>query len=386
MKHAPFYDPTKTYEENYDKGPFAAFADGKVYKQHEEPKFKVFGIPVFSPFGIAAGPLINGKYVIAALDKGFDIPVYKTVRTRKYPCSLWPNVVPLDIKGKLTLAMQDNGVIVKKDFDPPLTITNSFGVPSQQPDIWQKDMAKAAKYAKKGQFVIGSFQGTITADGNIKEYINDFALGAKLVKQTGVKALEANLSCPNEGTSHLLCFDIPRSRKIVETIKNEIGETPLIIKIAYYKNHNQLKKLVKALGKLIQGIATINTMPAKIYDKNGKQALPGNNRLISGTCGFGVKWAGLEMTKRLIELRKELGLSYAIFGTGGVMKPKGYKEYKDLEADVVMTATGAMWNPYLAQEIKNLHQTSFPHDPSEKVVPLWEKRESKPARAKINPK
>ena len=40
---------------------------------------------------------------------------------------------------------------------------------------------------------------------------------------------------------------------------------------------------------------------------------------------------------------------------GGVMTPKDFKEYRDAGADVVMTATGAMWNPYLAKEIKEAY-------------------------------
>jgi hypothetical protein len=34
--------------------------------------------PVYEPFGIPAGPLLNGRYVSAALAKGFDIVTYKT--------------------------------------------------------------------------------------------------------------------------------------------------------------------------------------------------------------------------------------------------------------------------------------------------------------------
>lgn len=44
-----------------------------------------FGFKVNSPFGIPAGPLINGNFVKAALNKGFDICTYKTVRSGKYP-------------------------------------------------------------------------------------------------------------------------------------------------------------------------------------------------------------------------------------------------------------------------------------------------------------
>ena len=38
--------------------------------------------------------------------------------------------------------------------------------------------------------------------------------------------------------------------------------------------------------------------------------------------------------------------------SGGVTKTEDYFEYLRAGADSVMSATGAMWNPYLAQEIK----------------------------------
>ena len=30
MLHTPFYDPEKSYEENFEQGPFGIFADGEV--------------------------------------------------------------------------------------------------------------------------------------------------------------------------------------------------------------------------------------------------------------------------------------------------------------------------------------------------------------------
>lgn len=97
----PFYDPEKTYYENMKSGPFGDLADGKIYKQDSEPAFELFGHKVNSLFGIAAGPLINGKFASAAMDKGFDIVVYKTVRSKNYPCHKWPNVMRVNVDGNL---------------------------------------------------------------------------------------------------------------------------------------------------------------------------------------------------------------------------------------------------------------------------------------------
>lgn len=357
MQQTPFFDPEKSYEENFQQGPFGTLADGTIFQEAGEPSYTVLGQPVSLPFGIPAGPLLNGKFVKAALDKGFDIPVYKTVRTRKYASAPWPNVLAVQVADKdLTFAMAEEGLVANHHFAEPLAITNSFGVPSFEPDFWQPDMAEAARHAKKGQFVIGSFQGTTNPDGDVARYIQDFVLAAKLVKETGVKVLEANLSCPNEGTAHLLCYDTQRSKTILAAIKNEIGDTPLVIKIGYFADRNPLRHLVAEVGSLVQGISAINTIPARVVDEQGNQALPGPGRIRSGVCGQPIKWAGLAVVQQLAVLRQELGLSFAIVGVGGVTRPEDYHEYRDAGAEVVMSATGAMWNPQFAQEIKRRSQ------------------------------
>ena len=58
------------------------------------------------------------------------------------------------------------------------------------------------------------------------------------------------------------------------------------------------------------------------------------------------------MVKRLKKLREEFGYKFTIIGVGGVTTADDFFEYQQAGADAVMSATGAMWNPYLAQEIK----------------------------------
>ena len=349
MSSVPFYDPAKSYLDNFEHGPFGLFADTSPTSQTSEPKHQFLGHPVFAPFGIPAGPLINGKFVKAALDCGFDIPVYKTVRTHRYECHPWPNVLAVKVEGDLA---QDRTLIASHDYEEPLSITNSFGVPSFDPEFWQPDMADAAAYAGPGQVVVGSFQGTLPENGSVASYLEDFALGARLVKETGVRVIEVNLSCPNEGTANLLCFDIKRSRQVVDAIKGEIGNVPLVIKMAYYKEDDRLREFLREVGGVVDGIAAINTISAEIRDEDGKQALPGAGRLRSGVCGSAVKWAGVAMAARLARLREELGQTFAIVGVGGAGNAAAFDEYRRAGADVVMSATSAMWNPRLAEEIK----------------------------------
>ena len=354
MLEAPFYDPNKTYEENFEQGPFGVFADGEVLDvKHRmfDRKFDFLGVKVNSPFGIPSGPLINGNFVKAALDKGFDLVEYKDTRSHKHACNPMPNVVPLDVKGDMTLEMAAKGVKIAKEYKAPISITNSFGIPSMEPSFWQKDLREAALYAKEGQVVIGGIQGTLQESGGFDAYLKDFILTAKLVKETGVKIIELNLSCPNEGINNLLCFDVGRSVQVVEVVKKELGNTPLIIKISYFPDIEHLKKLVQAVAPHVQAISAINTIPSKIIDDDGNPALTGG-RITSGTCGAPIKWAGLDMVKKLKKIREELGYTYTIIGVGGVTTADDFFEYREAGADAVMSATGAMWNPYLAKEIK----------------------------------
>jgi len=352
MLHTPFYDPEKTYEENFERGPFGAFADGEVFNDIGEPKYDFLGFKVYSPFGIANGPLINGKYVKGALDKGFDIVEYKDTRTHKHPCNPMPNVVPLEIEGDMTLEIAGKGVQIAKEYKEPLSVTNSFGIPSMDPSFWQNDLRDAIKYAKKGQIVVGGLQGTLQETGGFDAYLEDFRQIARMVKETGVQVIELNLSCPNEGINNLLCFDVERSSKVVEAVKKEIGDIPLIIKISYFPQIEHLKELIDKVVPFVQAVSSINTIPAKIIDKDGNPALSGG-RVTSGTCGRPVKWAGLDMVKKLKQLKDEHGYKYQIIGVGGVCDADDFFEYRDAGADFVMSASGAMWNPYLAKEIKD---------------------------------
>src|SRR3989344_4151507 len=126
MLHTPFYDPEKSYEENFEKGPFGAFADGEVIDNKGggnasalvalEPEYDFLGFKVNSPFGIPAGPLINSNFCRGAFQKGFDICVYKTVRSDIFPCHPFPNVLAVKVEGDLTYEKAQNKLVADKNY------------------------------------------------------------------------------------------------------------------------------------------------------------------------------------------------------------------------------------------------------------------------------
>ncbi|KAA8820780.1 beta/alpha barrel domain-containing protein [Bifidobacterium vespertilionis] len=376
----PFYDVNRTYDDNYADGPFGAFA--QALKAGDAAGSPAAGSPAESaavPAGVAgspasgspatdvpagaasipAGPLLNARYTTAAFRMGFDLAVYKTVRSRAWGCNPFPNVLAVHPKsktGELTpgSAELDEGVLADTNYQLPISISNSFGVPSRDPDVWQPDMRDAIAAAGPGQLLVPSFQGSRAEGMTREEYIADHVRTARLVCETGAGLMEMNTSCPNEGHNRLLCHDAHLVGEITEAVKNEIGDRPLVVKLAYLPDDLDIERMVRetAARGTVQGFATINTISAKLVDANGDQALPGEGRDRSGVCGAAIRSAGLDMVRRLAAVRDRMGLDFTIVGVGGVIRPDDYTAYREAGADAVMSATGAMWDANLAREIK----------------------------------
>lgn len=347
-----FYDINRSYEENYLLGPVGLKKLKVPIFKKSKKKFKFLGSDIDFPFGIAAGILLNSKFVKAAFDFGFPVSTYKTVRSDSFPCHPFPNVVYVDAPKKLD-PLKTPSLKIKYSNSTPkkISITNSFGVPSMNPQFWQKEVKKALRYKKENQLLILAFMGTVKKNQTEAKFINDFASASKLSKQTGAKVLEVNLSCPNIANEGLVCYDLKLTRKICRAIRKTIGNTPLIIKVGYYRRNSDIETIAKIANEYANAIAAINTMQVEILDKNGNQALPGPNRLRSGVGGHTIKWAGLAMVKKLNDIRKKRNYKFEIVGIGGVMTPNDYFEYRKKGADLVQSVTAAMWNPYLAHEI-----------------------------------
>ncbi len=345
MTKLHFYDPDLTYEENYEKGPFfdaeiAAKLNQNPFSEEKKNPREFLNQKVNSTIGIPAGPLLNANFVEAALKLGYDLPVYKTVRNKPLKTNPFPNIVGVKVDGTL-----HSGDTVFATAGIDQNITNSFGVPSFDPEIWQPDMKKAVEAAGEGQVVIGSFQWSGDQE------VEDYGESALLVAETGARIIEANLSCPNEGRGDLLCFDIDKVVAVVKSINRAVSDRPLLLKLSYFADEKQLRDLVEKVGAKVQGFSVINTIPARVETSDGKLAL-GPGREISGICGSAIKWAGLDMVKRLNDLRDELGLDFVIMASGGIMNPADAHEYYAQKANAAMSATGAMIDPLLARKIK----------------------------------
>ncbi len=358
-----YIDSTLNYEQNCEQGPFGAFKDTTPYVEVTRPDERFMGYPVRLALGIGAGTLPNSNYIKAALNYGWDIVTYKTVRLEEYPCAEAPNFTPIDVTGDLTLEQAEAGVQAISNWNgrSEFNASNSYGVPSADKNIWIPDAGESVEYARNypggGKLVIVSFQGT--PDGG--DFIKNVEETARAALDTGAKVFQKNTSCPNEGNRPLLCFDTQRSGEAAEAARRALGwDVDLIFKIAYFANDQLLEEFVKEVGPYVNAIDAINTIPGRVRNAAKEQYFPGAMREKSGFSGDGIRHFGLDMVRRLRRILDKLDMDHVrVIGTGGITKPEHIDEYQEAGADGgVLTVVGSLANPHLAIDAKAFRKTA----------------------------
>ncbi len=328
--HPPIYDIHKTYAENAADGPFF---DGAIPKRIKPPKMANFlGFPVRSLLGVPAGPLLNSNWIKLAAKLGFDIPTYKTIRSEAHPGHQLPNVTYVDAHGKQ--------VPMPKELSN-LTITNSFGMPSKSPEFLLQDIAKANDSLTEGQVMIVSVVGTPNRGIS---FVDDFIRAASLARDAGAKIIEVNFSCPNVEKADGILYQSPETvHEYTRLIVKAIHPIPLILKVGAFDSAHQMKSVFLAAARGgAQAICGINTVSMEIHPPLDA------NRKTSGVCGQAIRKTALAFIRDASQIIRENKLDLTLMGCGGILLPEHFDEFFNAGASVAMSATGMMWDPYLA--------------------------------------
>lgn len=348
-KKDAIYNINVSYKENFEEGPFF---DGEIIDRTFPPKedwIDFLGCKIASPLGVPAGPLLNSKWTTLAANLGFDVVTYKTIRSKEHIGHPHPNIVYVNTMGDLTGDRMGDTLHVadkKPETMAEMGITNSFGMPSPSMEYLQEDIALANQSLENGQVMIVSVVGT-PRDG--EDFVQDFVKTAKFAHDAGAKLIEANFSCPNvvsgEGN---ICLSPEAVFEIGSQITQAIGDTPLIIKVGYYSDFELMKKVFVAAARAgVRSICGINTIGMRVIDEHGQPAL-GESRLKSGICGEPIQKAALDFVKRAVDINDKEKLGLEIMGVGGITLPEHFDAFLHEGAKIAMTATGMMWDPYLA--------------------------------------
>jgi dihydroorotate dehydrogenase (NAD+) catalytic subunit len=340
------YDIYQTYQYNYDRGPVFP---SEAKPAESRPLQEFLGLKVRSRIGIAAGLLLNSKWILAYAKRGFDILTYKTVRSSHRPCYPLPNWVFVDDP-----TGDDGPVYVneKPKGDPrQWSSAVCFGMPSMAPEVWREDIARAKGALGAGQILIVSVVATPGEHPTPSEVADDFAKCARWAAEAGADVIEANFSCPNvcsaEGSIYM---DPEFSRSIAHSIRSVIGNKPLLIKVGHYKDIQLMRNFLMAINDIANGITLVNAISRPVLYRDGRPAF-GPKYVRAGVLGRAIHEPCVKSVRDATAIIRENNLRLSIAAVGGVSQPQDAKDFLTAGADAVMLGSSPMYLPDLAAEL-----------------------------------
>lgn len=339
------YDTTKSYRWNYDHAP-----DWDASQPASEPvladrSWTFCGIPVPSPLGMPAGPLLNGKWILHYARLGFDVLTYKTVRSRFRECYPLPNLQPIAqpmvVSGQVAAASQS--------MDKSWAI--SFGMPSMQPDVWRQDIEWTRQRLAPHKVLSVSVVASAEPDWTLEQVASDYAQCAEWAKESGADCVELNFSCPNVSSVDGQLYQAPEASCLVlETVRDRIGpDTPLLIKVGVVTAPGAALALLQACHGRANAVSMTNCLPCQVA-LNDQLLFQGQPRGIGGLAIRDASISQVAMFSRTIG-QHELDLS--IIGVGGIYDSSDVQAYLDAGAESVQIATAAMLDPGVGLRIKH---------------------------------
>jgi len=342
MNRFQTYDRTRTYEFNYQQVPEPVDVEIPVVPGN----WDFCGLPVDSPLGIPAGPLLNGRWILYYASLGFDILTYKTVRSVQRACYDLPNLQPV-LTGQLNGTETEVPTMEKMAGSWAV----SFGMPSKTPDIWRTDIEQTRQRLPTGKLLVVSVVGTVQQGWSIDDLADDYARCASWAVESGADAIETNFSCPNVSTCDGQLFQELESVRIVTSrVRQAIGTVPYIIKVGQIDSSDRVGALLEAAGDSIDGVAMTNSIATKVMGAGGSLLFDGQQR---GICGDATRLASIRQTAIFAQQATLRNRKLCLIGVGGAANANHVRDYFLAGASAVELATAAMMDPEVGLKIRH---------------------------------
>ena len=298
----------------------------------------LFGKKVPNPVGVASGPAPNFRWLSFFSKLGYGILTYKTMRDRPWLGHQMPNL--LNVRGDF-----ERGFVSSEATTG--SITNSLGMPTPDPEVWQND-ARTMAGIKGDRFFVMSVTATPDAGGE-ESMLAQFASLAAASKKSGADAVELNLSCPNvlPGEGGETFTDAELSGKVVDAARSGVGtDYPIFVKVGYLDDYAEFVRCT--YDERIAYVA-INSISGVVRDATGK-VLFSDRGGKAGICGAAIRAKALQAVSKLALLRSR-GKEFPVIGLGGVLGPNDALALVEAGADAIETASGALLDPTLGLRV-----------------------------------
>ncbi len=337
-----FYDTSRSYRWNYEHAP-----DPVEREIPGWPGSATFcGLKVDSPLGIAAGPLLNGKWCLYYASLGFDVLTYKTVRSAARGCYPPPNLLPVDC-GEL----HGGEFRVAPSTEMRGSWAVSFGMPSSDPEIWRRDVEWTRTQLPAGKCLSVSVVGTIQPNWTLEQLADDYAKCAKWAVESGADVVETNFSCPNVNTCDGQLYQDPDgSRLVAQAVRAAIGDRPLVIKIGHANDETAIREWLDHVANFATAVAMTNSIAAKVGSSDERLLFEGQKR---GICGKAIRNASVDQVRRFQNVQATTNHHLRWIGVGGVDSLDDVQAYLDAGAESCHLATAVMLDPDVAIKIRS---------------------------------
>ncbi len=336
------YDRQQSYDWNYRNPPHPVDIDIPPY-----PGTWLFcDLPVDSPLGVPAGPLLNGKWCLYYASLGFDVVTYKTVRSTERECYALPNLQPVacDV---VTDAISELPAIDNMQGSWAV----SYGMPSKSPAVWQEDVEFTRRQLPVGKILSVSVVASVQDGWSLDDIAHDYARCARWAVDSGADVVETNFSCPNVSTCDGQLYQHPSDAQVVaERVRQTIGNVPYVAKIGHVPSSEAAAELLNALTPSVSALAMTNSVATQV--RQGDNLLFDGER--RGICGSAILDASISQTEMFDQLIRQSKSPVQLIGVGGIGGLTDVQRYLAAGAHACHIATAAMTNPETALQIRRL--------------------------------
>jgi dihydroorotate dehydrogenase len=342
------YRVDRSYAWNYGHTPKLP----RVRRLPAAPGARLFDRPLSSPLGIAAGPLLNSRWIEAYARVGFDILTYATVRSGFVPALALPNIRAVENRELAAVATRRSGL------NGALTLAVSLGAPSMEPDVWRKDVRRAKERIGPGQLLIVSVLGTLPPGGDREALVSDYTACARWAAEAGADVVEVHLAWPDPfaGQPQAVYENLPLSAQILHRVRTSVS-VPIVAKLGAFRTPRLLHDTATRLAAWVNGFTLVHGFQRRVVDEAGHVAFEGTGRDRADVVGADTYPAASRQIAELLAWRKAGCWDRAVLAVGGITTPERAHEILREGADAALVATAALYQPLFAVRFRE-HRAS----------------------------
>ena len=308
----------------------------------------LFGRPLNSSLGIAAGPLLNSKWVEAYARLGFDVLTYATVRSTFQAAHALPNIRHVDNR-------EQAAVVARPANNGGATIAVSLGEPSMEPDVWRKDLRRAKERIGRGQVLIASVIGTPRPGGDAEALSADYAQCAAWAAECGADAIEVQLATPDPFTEQpqMIYENVTLAARILYRTRTSVG-LPVLARLGPFKTPRALHETATRLAPWAHGYVLVHSINRRVFDEKGGPAFEGVGRERADVVGAQTFTVAARQVAEMLAWRKAGAWDRAILAVGGISTVERARDVLREGADAVLVATAALFDPLFAARFRQI--------------------------------